>query len=58
MSGSCDLRNPNGLKSSGVSGAGQLQLVLWESRGPSRGDNNQAGSDVMQKDTVQATRAI
>lgn len=58
MSGSCSLRISDGLKWSGVGGAGQLWLVLWESQAPSWGGDNQAGSDVMQDDPVPASRAI
>ena len=58
MSGSCSLRIANGLKWSGVGGAGQLWLVLWESHAPSWGGDNQAGSDVTQDDTVPAARAL
>ena len=43
----------SGLKSSGVGGARQLQLALWESDAPSWRGSNHGGSDVTQKDTVQ-----
>lgn len=58
MSGSYSLRISDGLKWSGVGGAGQLWLVLWESQAPSWGGDNQAGSDVMQDDPVPAARVI